>query len=332
MENIIVSVIIPVYKAEKYIRGCLDSVVEQTCKGNYEVIVIDDGSPDQSGKICDEYAKRYPIVKVFHQVNQGVAKARELGIKKAQGKYIVWVDADDSADSRLVEDVLKAVNRSHADLVLYGVQYQYQGVVTKEQIPQEEEISAMRRKSVTGQYSTLWRFASLRDFWVGEQVPEEMERSAEDGYMSIRLFIKARHVETIPKVLYYHIGDNPNSIRHTCDGKYYMGNFSIWYYRLRICEENYKDLMNHCASRALSGAVRAYSISLVNHDLPENFIEKLVKAIRDLRRYPIKGRWRDKFLGWCIMNHVDGPCRWYAAHKIKKSERKNREIIGTQGI
>lgn len=155
MENIIVSVIIPVYKAEKYIRGCLDSVVEQTCKGNYEVIVIDDGSPDQSGKICDEYAKRYPIVKVFHQVNQGVAKARELGIKKAQGKYIVWVDADDSADSRLVEDVLKAVNRSHADLVLYGVQYQYQGVVTKEQIPQEEEISAMRRKSVTGQYSTL---------------------------------------------------------------------------------------------------------------------------------------------------------------------------------
>ena len=320
MTGIAVSIIVPVYKAEKYLKKCLDTLVHQTAT-NYEVLLIDDGSPDNSGKICDSYADKYPRVRVFHQVNQGVAKARELGIKKAQGKYIVWVDADDSADSRLVEDVLKAVNRSHADLVLYGVQYLYQGVVTKEQIPQEEEISAMRRKSVTGQYSTLWRLASLRDFWVGEQVPEEMERSAEDGYMSIRLFIKARHVETIPKVLYYHIGDNPNSIRHTCDGKYYMGNFSIWYYRLRICEENYKDLMNHCASRALSGAVKAYSISLVNHDLPENFIEKLVKAIRDLRRYPIKGRWRDKFLGWCVLHNMDIFCVFYARHKISKMKK-----------
>jgi glycosyltransferase involved in cell wall biosynthesis len=329
MENITVSIIIPVYKAENYIRRCLDSVVGQTCKGNYEVIVIDDGSPDRSGEICDEYSKKFSVVKVFHQSNKGVAKTREIGIKKAQGKYIVWVDADDFADSTLVESVLQKVKVSHADLILYGVQYQNYGIVTKEQIPRKEEISAMRRKSITGQYSTLWRFASLREYWLDEKVPEEMERSAEDGYMSIRIFMKAQNIEAIPKILYYHIGDNPNSIRHTCDGKYYMGNFSIWYYRLHICERDYKDLITHCASRAFSGAVKAYSMSLIKHDLSEKFQKELIEALRDLKGYPIGGRLRDKFLGWCIMNHVNGPCRWYATHKIEKLERKNKKIFDT---
>ena len=326
MENITVSIIIPVYKAEKYIRGCLDSVVCQTCQKNYEVIVIDDGSPDRSGEICDEYARKFPVIKVFHQSNKGIARTREVGIEKAQGEYIVWVDADDSADSTLIENVLKKIDESHADLIIYGVQYQYQGIVTKEQIPQKEELSAMRRKSITGKYSTLWRLASLRKFWLGERVPEEMERSAEDGYMSIQLFMKAQHIEVIPEILYYHIGDNPNSIRHTCDGKYYMGNFSIWYYRLHICERNYKDLVAHCASRAFSGAVKAYSMSLINQDLPEKFQKELVESLCDLNRYPIGGRLRDKFLCWCIIHHMNGPCRWYANHKIKKLERRNRKI------
>lgn len=330
MNDVIISIIIPVYKAEKYIRACLDSVVEQTCKEDYEVIVIDDGSPDRSGKICDEYSIRFPIVKVFHQSNQGVARARELGIRKAQGKYIVWVDADDSADPTLVENVLLEINKSRADLILYGVQYRNHGAIVKEQIPRKEDISAMRRKSLTGQYSTLWRFASVREFWLGEKVPKEMERSAEDGYMAIRLFMKAKHIEVIPKILYYHIDDNPNSIRHSCDGKYYMGNFNIWYYRLHICENNYKDLITHCAGRAFSGAVKAYSMSLVNHDLPENFQKELVDALRDLSKYPIRGRWRDKILGWCIIHHVNSPCVWYATHKIKKVERKNQQIIGIE--
>ena len=124
MEDIVVSIIIPVYKAEKYIRGCLDSVVRQTCKDNYEVIVIDDGSPDKSGEICDEYARNFSMIKVFHQSNKGVARTREVGIEKAQGKYIVWVDADDSADPKLIENVVRKIDESHADLILYGVQYQ----------------------------------------------------------------------------------------------------------------------------------------------------------------------------------------------------------------
>lgn len=139
MENIAVSIIIPVYKAEKYIRRCLDSVVNQTCS-DYEVVLIDDGSPDNSGHICDDYAAKYPVLKVFHQKNMGVTRTREVGILKAKGRYIVWVDADDTADPKLVECVINAFKDSQADLVIYGVQYHERGIVTKEQIPVKEPL------------------------------------------------------------------------------------------------------------------------------------------------------------------------------------------------
>lgn len=322
MEEIKISIIIPVYKAEKYIRRCLDSVVNQTVPDDYEVVVIDDGSPDASGKICDEYAEKYPVVRVFHQNNIGVTRTREAGIEVARGKYIVWVDSDDSAFPDLVETVIQSAEKSQADIVLYGVQYYEKGVLSKEEIPLKEPLATMRRKSVTAKYSTLWRFAARRKLWLGEKAPDEMERSAADGYMAIRLFMKADNIEVISRSLYYHLVDNPDSIRHTFNGKRYMGNFYLWYYRLHICEKHFKNLELHCASRAFSGAVKAYSMALVYHDLPKKFQEELVQALHDLKRYPIGGRWRDKFLGWCIIHHVDGPCRWYAMHKIIKTEKK----------
>lgn len=81
MTGIAVSIIVPVYKAEKYLKKCLDTLVHQTAT-NYEVLLIDDGSPDNSGKICDSYADKYPRVRVFHQENQGVTRTRETAIKK----------------------------------------------------------------------------------------------------------------------------------------------------------------------------------------------------------------------------------------------------------
>lgn len=81
MTEVVASIIVPVYKAEKYLTKCLDTLVHQTAT-NYEVLLIDDGSPDNSGKICDSYADKYPRVRVFHQENQGVTRTRETAIKK----------------------------------------------------------------------------------------------------------------------------------------------------------------------------------------------------------------------------------------------------------
>ena len=92
--NPIVSVIVPVYRAEKYVSRCIDSILNQTYS-NWELILVDDGSPDNSGLICDEYAAKDNRIRVSHKENGGVSSARNLGIDKATGDWLMFVDADD---------------------------------------------------------------------------------------------------------------------------------------------------------------------------------------------------------------------------------------------
>lgn len=94
MSTPLISVIIPVYNVEKYLRRCLDSVIAQTYQ-KLEIICVDDGSIDDSGKICDQYAVRDARIKVIHQENQGLSAARNRGIDAADGEYIAFVDSDD---------------------------------------------------------------------------------------------------------------------------------------------------------------------------------------------------------------------------------------------
>ena len=99
MEELI-SVIVPVYKVEKYIHKCVDSIINQTYK-NLEIILVDDGSPDECGKICDEYAEKDNRIIVIHQKNSGQCVARNMGLKKMSGEYVAFVDSDDYLEKRL---------------------------------------------------------------------------------------------------------------------------------------------------------------------------------------------------------------------------------------
>ena len=91
--NDLISVVIPVYRVEKYLERCVESVINQTY-ANLEIILIDDGSPDNSGNICDEYAKIDKRIKVIHKKNGGLSDARNVGIENSKGKYITFIDSD----------------------------------------------------------------------------------------------------------------------------------------------------------------------------------------------------------------------------------------------
>ena len=93
-----ISVIVPVYNTAKYLHRCLDSILQQSFK-DFEVLLVDDGSTDNSGEICDEYAAKDSRVRVFHKENGGVASAREIGIENAVGLYSIHVDSDDWTES-----------------------------------------------------------------------------------------------------------------------------------------------------------------------------------------------------------------------------------------
>lgn len=110
-----ISIIVPVYKVEPYLRKCLDSILAQTFT-NFEVILVDDGSPDNSGKICDEYAIKDSRVRVIHKENGGLSSARNAGIDIAQGKYLGFVDSDDYIAEDMYEVLYENLKFYDADI------------------------------------------------------------------------------------------------------------------------------------------------------------------------------------------------------------------------
>lgn len=117
-----ISIIVPVYKAEKYLLQCLDSILSQSYK-EWECILVDDGSPDCSGEICDDYATKDFRFKVIHQPNSGASTARNNGIASAQGEWIAFVDADDVIKPNYLLNMITAVEIHNVDFVIGGLQY-----------------------------------------------------------------------------------------------------------------------------------------------------------------------------------------------------------------
>ncbi len=113
------SVIVPVFKAEKYLKECLDSLINQSFK-DFELILVDDGSPDNCPEICDEYAEKYDFIKVIHKANGGSISARKAGAEVAVGEYIVYVDSDDWVSSDFLKVIYDAISETGADIVSMG--------------------------------------------------------------------------------------------------------------------------------------------------------------------------------------------------------------------
>ena len=123
MEKFQISIIIPVYNVEKYVRQCIESIINQTYK-NIQIILVDDGSTDTSGLICDEYASIDDRIEVIHKKNGGLVTARKIGLQKAKGEYIGFVDGDDYIDKNMCESLLGYILKKDVDMVHTGYWYE----------------------------------------------------------------------------------------------------------------------------------------------------------------------------------------------------------------
>ncbi len=112
-----ISVIVPVYKAEAYLHRCVDSIIAQTFT-DWELLLVDDGSPDRSGDICDEYASKDARIRVFHKENGGVSSARQKGLDEAVGEYTIHADPDDWVEPTMLEELYKKAKEDDADMVI----------------------------------------------------------------------------------------------------------------------------------------------------------------------------------------------------------------------
>lgn len=125
----LLSVVVPVYNVEDYIEKCLDSIMNQTYE-NVQIILVDDGSTDLSGEICDKFALIYPKIEVIHQANHGLSAARKRGTEASKGKYIIWIDSDDWIESDYFEKMIHAAVKNDADLILANLYFDIGGDTT----------------------------------------------------------------------------------------------------------------------------------------------------------------------------------------------------------
>lgn len=209
-----VSVIVPVYKAEAYLHRCVDSLLAQTF-ANFEVLLIDDGSPDNSGVICDEYAKKDSRVRVFHKENGGVSSARQCGIDNALGEYTIHADPDDWVEPTMLEELYAKAKEEEADMVIcdYYVDYSHRTIYKKQKpssLDSETVLKELFQQLHGSCCNKLIRRACYNNYNV--EFPDEL-RCNEDLYVNVALLKNELHVVYYPKAFYHYVQDeNENSL------------------------------------------------------------------------------------------------------------------------
>lgn len=210
-----VSIIVPVYKAEQYLHRCVDSILAQTFT-DLELLLIDDGSPDRSGEICDEYAKLDSRIRVFHKPNGGVSSARQCGIDNALGEYTIHVDPDDWVDSAMLEELYNKAKADDADMVICDFYEIYKDMQVRNiQRPQNFKNENILRQvldaSIHGSLCNKLirrRCYSLYNI----SLPHEMSLW-EDRYIICRLLMHNIKVSYLDQAFYYYDRySNQNSI------------------------------------------------------------------------------------------------------------------------
>lgn len=300
-----ISVIIPIYNVECYLKKCLDSVINQTYN-NLEIILIDDGSPDKCGIICDEYAKNDSRIRVIHKKNGGLSAARNDALKLVTGKWISFVDSDDYCELDLYEKILPLAVEHDADIVLYGI---YRGTVTgeipvhpfsKEFVTENKEfISELQQSALNGRYTPIstskWCQGYPWDklFKASLILDNRLEfstkvRANEDVIFNIHAFQFAKKIVYVDSLL-YHFCFNPNSIgkkftpdRVKVDMAVYSELFDIGK-RYGLSDSYYQAV----DTRIVTNTVLCASRCFFNPQMKGNIFQKIKYASTVLQSEPI---------------------------------------------
>lgn len=221
----LVSIIVPVYNAEKYIDKCIDSILNSSLK-EIEIILINDGSKDNSGKIIDEYSRKDSRIKVIHQQNSGPAVARNKGIKVATGKYIGFVDSDDTIDSQMYNDLYNIANKNNIQVAMCGYneinikdnkniivksKLESNKIYYKEEI--EEHIIKTFTKDINYGFFSLCNKIYLREWLIKSKIEMDEKRvHGEDWLFNINVFLQVNSFICTDKALYNYIHVNNESL------------------------------------------------------------------------------------------------------------------------
>lgn len=219
---IILSIIIPVYNVEKYVRKTLESIFKSTLpKSGLEVIVVNDGTKDNSMSIVNEFVAKYDNLKIINQENQGLSVARNTGLKAARGKYVWFVDSDDWVENDSLPFLLEYLEHSDKDVLMFKIrEYDEEGrillVRSFHDNKNEEQISGtdvvLYQKKYGIDITPMQQYIIRRDFLLSNKLCFVSGIYHEDKEFAPRMLINAKKVTIIPKVIYCYLRRNSGSI------------------------------------------------------------------------------------------------------------------------
>jgi len=283
----IISVIVPVYNIEKYIRKCIESITRQTYH-NLEIILVDDGSTDESGRICDEYAKTDNRIRVIHKENEGLSDARNLGLENCMGKYIGFVDGDDWLEDDMYEFLYQTLNTHNADIAVCGHYLEDDGGVYASEYTDgslkvynchEAVCAIVKDKEI---HSFAWDKLYKRELF--DEIRYPSGRYVQDIFTTYKVFMKADRVVCHNKPKYYYY-QRVDSIQRTRGSKLNWDQFCVYKESLSVLEKDYSELREFLVSRLASFGVAAYNCLILKDEISEEEQKQKREILSAIKEY-----------------------------------------------
>lgn len=225
------SIIVPIYNSEKYLKNCIDSILNQTY-GDFELLMIDDGSTDMSSKICDEYEKKDDRIRVVHKKNGGVSTARNNGLNVAEGEYLIFVDSDDSIEKYMLERINEKIIENDADFIICG-KFKEEQEINLEKIINNTDIENLKDMIINEKINSTWGKAYKRKIMQMIRFDTSIT-IGEDLLFNIEYMKKTKRIYMLNKKLYNYNTENENSLT-----KKYIKNKYEQLTKVNIQLENY---------------------------------------------------------------------------------------------
>lgn len=323
----LISVIVPVYNVREYVGKCLESICRQTYK-NLEILIVDDGSTDGSGTICDEYAAKDPRIKVIHQANGGQSKARNTALDMAKGEYVGFVDSDDWIEPDMYECLFKTLVDNHADISACSYFYVKDGKsephASGGRIYVYNAKDAVRELFEDKTYKNFpWNKLFKRSLF--DKIRFPVGRLLEDIAVMYHLFAKAGCVSYIEKPLYYYYYRLGSSLNK----KFYDARVELDYFLVRMDRSRFfftydrklwKDSLKYLVRNGVQLIDRAF-LNTANSENNARLIEICRKELStiDMSNVPFY----IGIKGWLVTRHLEAYRRSYMIfRKIFKSKTK----------
>lgn len=264
MTDSLVSVIVPVYQAESYLNRCLKSIVEQSYN-KLQIIVVDDGSTDNTPRICDDWASRDKRIEVIHQPNGGVGAARNTGLDAVRGDYIAWVDSDDWIDECYIERLFTKLGQYHADMVVS------QEWATSDVVLAGRDIL---KHQIMADLGVLWSSLTKSRLFADKRFGDYAV--CEDGMILMQVCADCTKL-LVSAVDGYHYTERENSASRSFDLNTVMSRFDAMDDRNEYVRLHYSDFYKYVHYTSVLDASKIYRAIKIMHDKNKDIIKKRVK-------------------------------------------------------